>query len=127
MALIQCYECKRQVSDQAPACPHCGRPIIPPIVPPITPRRIVKIPKKGFICEACGEVGWPRKIVPGSFLIEVLLWLLLIVPGLIYTIWRLTSCRWVCPRCRAHMVPLGSAGGQRLVHQFFPSHEVQFH
>ncbi len=27
MALIQCSECRREVSSQAPACPHCGMPI----------------------------------------------------------------------------------------------------
>jgi predicted amidophosphoribosyltransferase len=27
MALINCPECKREVSDQAAACPHCGLPI----------------------------------------------------------------------------------------------------
>jgi hypothetical protein len=24
MALIDCPECKKQISDQAPVCPHCG-------------------------------------------------------------------------------------------------------
>jgi rubredoxin len=27
MALIECPDCKREVSDAAKACPHCGRPI----------------------------------------------------------------------------------------------------
>jgi len=27
MALIQCSECDREVSDQAPSCPGCGAPI----------------------------------------------------------------------------------------------------
>jgi DNA-directed RNA polymerase subunit RPC12/RpoP len=26
MALIQCRECGRDISDQATACPHCGAP-----------------------------------------------------------------------------------------------------
>lgn len=26
MALITCLDCRRQISDAAPACPHCGRP-----------------------------------------------------------------------------------------------------
>ena len=26
MALIKCYECNRQISDQATTCPHCGAP-----------------------------------------------------------------------------------------------------
>jgi len=24
MALIKCYECEKEISDKAPACPHCG-------------------------------------------------------------------------------------------------------
>ena len=26
MALISCPECGREISDKAPACPHCGAP-----------------------------------------------------------------------------------------------------
>lgn len=29
MALIECPECKKQISDQAPACIHCGHPMQP--------------------------------------------------------------------------------------------------
>lgn len=28
MALIKCHECGKEISDQATACPNCGRPII---------------------------------------------------------------------------------------------------
>jgi len=27
MALIKCKECSNEMSDSAPACPHCGKPI----------------------------------------------------------------------------------------------------
>ena len=27
MALIECPDCHQQISNSAPACPHCGRPI----------------------------------------------------------------------------------------------------
>lgn len=27
MALITCPDCGKQLSDQAPACPNCGRPM----------------------------------------------------------------------------------------------------
>ncbi len=26
MALLKCPDCKKEISDSAPACPHCGRP-----------------------------------------------------------------------------------------------------
>jgi hypothetical protein len=28
MTLILCSECKKQVSDKAPTCPHCGHPVV---------------------------------------------------------------------------------------------------
>ena len=28
MALIPCPECKREVSDKAASCPHCGNPLV---------------------------------------------------------------------------------------------------
>lgn len=33
MALIPCPECRREVSDKAPACPGCGHPIAAPPAP----------------------------------------------------------------------------------------------
>src|ERR1700680_1419258 len=33
MALIECPECKRSVSDQASACPGCGHPLTAPPAP----------------------------------------------------------------------------------------------
>ena len=27
MALMQCPECGKEISDQVPACPHCGFPV----------------------------------------------------------------------------------------------------
>lgn len=29
MALVQCSECNREISDQAAACPQCGHPLGP--------------------------------------------------------------------------------------------------
>lgn len=36
MALINCPECSKQISDQTNACPHCGYPIRPQQVDPFT-------------------------------------------------------------------------------------------
>lgn len=41
MALIKCAECSAPVSQQAKACPHCGRPLKP--VPPSGGQRIVAV------------------------------------------------------------------------------------
>lgn len=44
MALIPCSECNREISDRAPACPHCGAPTGAPLPAggsPITTTQVV--------------------------------------------------------------------------------------
>ena len=50
-------------------------------------------------CMTCGTDAEPKTQTRGSIVIEIVLWLLFIVPGLIYSIWRLSSRRPVCPAC----------------------------
>ena len=70
---------------------------------------------KKLICTNCGFIGHPKKVTKGSFFIEVILWILFIVPGLFYSIWRLTTRYEACPSCGAsNMVPLDSPIGQKL-------------
>lgn len=72
--------------------------------------------KKEFICTTCGFIGSPKKIVKGSILIEIVLWLFLLIPGLIYSIWRLTTKYDACPKCKnASMIPADSPTGQKLI------------
>lgn len=71
--------------------------------------------KEKFICNQCGFTGYPRKKVRGSIFIELLLWVFFLIPGLIYSIWRLTTKQLVCPNCgNATMIPLNSPIGQKL-------------
>ncbi len=73
---------------------------------------------KKFICTTCGYIGVPQRITKGSFLIELVLWLFLIIPGLIYSIWRLTTKYDACPKCKNDsMIPVDSPVGQRLVRE----------
>lgn len=70
---------------------------------------------KRFICLACGSVDYPRKITRGSFFIEILLYLLLIAPGVIYTLWRLTTKYKGCRTCgSASIIPVSSPKGIEL-------------
>lgn len=60
-------------------------------------------------CPNCGTVAKPKKVTKGSFIIEVFLWLLMIVPGLLYSLWRMTSKTVACPSCGApNMIPTSS-------------------
>lgn len=60
-------------------------------------------------CMTCGTSGLPKVITKGSIFIEIFLWLCLIVPGLIYSIWRLSSRHKACPSCGSPtLVPVAS-------------------
>jgi len=73
---------------------------------------------KPYICVHCGSLGAKRR-AKGSFFIEVILWCCMFVPGLIYTIWRMGSSRFVCATCGSEdVVPIMTARGQQLVRQY---------
>lgn len=57
-------------------------------------------------CMTCGSDTASVTRTKGSIWIEVILWLCLIVPGLIYSIWRLTTRHEACGQCGAtNIVP----------------------
>ena len=57
------------------------------------------IPRGHRVCATCHAVAKPKLHTKGSLLIELILWLLLIVPGLLYSLWRHNSRQKVCPEC----------------------------
>lgn len=62
-----------------------------------------------LFCKSCGHSGQPTKRVKGSFLIELVLWLCFIIPGLIYSLWRISSRSNVCASCQSSdLVPPNS-------------------
>lgn len=62
-----------------------------------------------LFCTACGHQGMPESDTPGSIWIEVVLWLCFLIPGLIYSIWRLNKRRGVCAACgSADLIPVNS-------------------
>ena len=52
-----------------------------------------------YICKNCGYMGEAEKKVSGSFWLEILLWFLFIIPGLIYSVTRYAKKILVCPEC----------------------------
>ena len=71
-----------------------------------------------MICTTCGHMGSPKTQVKGSFFIELTLWLLLLVPGVIYSVWRLTSKQLACPMCRnPSMIPIETPIGRQILAQ----------
>jgi hypothetical protein len=77
--------------------------------------------KKQYICTICGHVGLSKKKVPGSLIIEVMLWLAFLLPGVIYSIWRMASAKEVCESCgNATLIPTDTPKGQELLNQQRP-------
>ena len=72
------------------------------------------------ICETCGAKGVPVKVIKGSIIVELILWLLGCLPGLIYSIWRLTTKAVVCSGCGGHTIPLESPRGRELAAKYTP-------
>lgn len=92
-----------------------------PIKLPESPIPALKLnyPSDADICANCGHVSKPKTITRGSFVIEIILWLTFLIPGLIYSIWRLTTRYKACPQCFApYMVPLNSPRGRKLVEEY---------
>jgi hypothetical protein len=52
-----------------------------------------------MLCTACGRTDAPDMRVAGSDLVELVLWVLLLVPGLLYCGWRHLQRSRVCPHC----------------------------
>lgn len=75
--------------------------------------------KSHKICPNCGYAGDVSQVTKGSTLIELILWCCFIIPGLIYSVWRLTSRHDGCPQCGAsNLVPLNSPRGKKLADEF---------
>jgi ribosomal protein L40E len=69
-----------------------------------------------MICSRCGTSGNPTTATKGNILIELILWCALLIPGLIYSIWRLSSKTDVCRACGSEsLVPIHTPLGKRML------------
>ena len=69
-----------------------------------------------FVCSHCGYVGRPVGTIKGSIVLEILMWCLFLLPGIIYTIWRGSTRQKVCPKCkRSSMIPSDTPLGAKLL------------
>ena len=78
------------------------------------------------VCKQCGTVGEPSKATPGSCLIELVLWLCFIIPGLIYSLWRLSRRHAACAVCGSKdLVPVDTPVGRAIAgdHPAHPARE----
>lgn len=105
-----CPDCGKTMKDTDPACPHCGES---------DSTRAGRGAK--FLCTTCGTLTNGRTITKGSFAIEVILWLAMILPGILYSIWRLTSRVQGCHKCSsAAIIPVSSPVAQATLARMAP-------
>lgn len=89
-------------------------------------QRAAELPPKTLICSGCGAIGEVTSYTPGSILIEIILWFCLLVPGLIYTIWRHSARHRVCARCgHKHLMPVGTPMGMKLLADVAPHLKIR--
>lgn len=64
-------------------------------------------------CKDCGTEAVPATRTRGSIWIEIVLWLCFIVPGVIYSLWRISTRRKVCSACGSEaLIPVNSPAAQ---------------
>ena len=74
-----------------------------------------------MVCPRCGWYGYPVKRNPGSFWVLLFLFLLFLLPGIIYAVWMLVSDYVACGSCGAkELVEPGSPVGLELLHRHHP-------
>lgn len=104
--MTPCPFCKGEIDADALKCRHCGEWVKESPARPVA-QNVKAAPAGARYCSVCGTVAKPKRVTQGSVLIEIVLWLAFLVPGLIYSIWRLTSRYDGCPACGArNMMPL---------------------
>lgn len=54
-----------------------------------------------IICKRCRKVGKPRLVTPGNSRKEIVLWICLILPGFVYSMWRSLGKFGVCAACNS--------------------------
>lgn len=64
------------------------------------------------ICPGCGTRG--TGVTPGSLWVELALWCFFLLPGVFYSLWRLSNRNSACPACGGRMIPVHTPRGREL-------------
>jgi ribosomal protein S27AE len=122
---MNCKFCQHELPEASNFCGFCGRHQVsgemwtaPKAYAVPSPYITPKVYRDGKLCLQCGTAAIGKRAMKGSFLIELVLWLCLFVPGLIYSLWRLSTKYYVCPKCGSDQrVPFDSPLAQRTLSQ----------
>jgi len=140
---MQCPKCNHEDSDAnfgIPAkCPECGayREKVIAQMERETTKKAVEAPrseikqrldnaraavsekraeraKGGMYCTDCGTQCNGKRKAKGSTLVELVLWLCFIIPGLIYSVWRVSNKYIACSACGSpSLIPIDSPKARR--------------
>jgi hypothetical protein len=77
---------------------------------------------KEKLCKTCGAIEKPARVVPGSLILEIILWICFLLPGMLYTGYRISKKYWACLNCGSReIIPLDSP----LAAQFIKENRVK--
>jgi hypothetical protein len=65
-------------------------------------------------CPDCGFVGESKSDTPGKTSTEVLLWLFLVVPGVVYSLWRRMARYQECAQCGSRYIVAADSAMARM-------------
>jgi hypothetical protein len=69
-----------------------------------------------MFCKDCHSIGKPKKVIKGSVVMEIALWFLFLLPGMIYTTWRSASAKSVCSQCGSmEIIPADSPMAKKMM------------
>lgn len=100
----ECKYCFWKIKDSAIKCKHCGEYQLEKYKYSwvrVKPGLFQKI-----YCTHCWYEWKVKTITPGSTIIELILWLCMIIPGLIYSWYRMKSKYCICPKCKSDRINL---------------------
>lgn len=81
---------------------------------------------KILVCTQCGYIGEPKGKFKGSGCLAVFLWIFFLIPGLIYTIWILSSRHKICPVCKSrNLIPADSPKGKEALSKNKSKEEIE--
>lgn len=68
------------------------------------------------LCVQCEFKGKAKPETKGSIGVEIILWLCFLLPGMIYSVWRLSNKSMICPSCGCRdLVPLDSPRAKKIL------------